>query len=66
MIKTNELFDLTNTLAAEYLSRFEYPWQALAGIKEEIIRIGNSLDENEYRLAGERGRRGIELSAARV
>ena len=36
------------TLMMEYLSKFTYPWEALKGIKEEIIRIGNSLDKQEY------------------
>ncbi len=48
MIKTSELFDLSHTDAAEYLSGFEYPWQALAGIKEMIISLGRKLDKEEY------------------
>ncbi len=48
MYTTNNLLDLEHTLAKEYLSKFEYPWQALSGIKEEIIRIGKTLDKNEY------------------
>ena len=26
------------TIASDYLSRFEYPWEALSGIKDFIIR----------------------------
>ena len=48
MYTTNNLLDLEHTLAKDYLSKFEYPWQALSGIKEEIIRIGKTLDKNEY------------------
>lgn len=48
MYKTSELFDLTKSAAGGYLAKFEYPWQALAGLKEEILRIGNALDKNEY------------------
>lgn len=48
MIYTKDLFDLTHTLAAEYLSDFEYPWQALPGIKEMIIKLGKTLDKSEY------------------
>ena len=40
MYKTSELFDLTKSAAGGYLAKFEYPWQALAGLKEEILRIG--------------------------
>ena len=38
-----ELYDFEHTLAAEYLSGFTYPWEALKGIKEMIRRIGASL-----------------------
>lgn len=48
MYTTNNLLDLEHTLAKDYLSQFEYPWQALKGIKEEIIRIGKTLDKTEY------------------
>ena len=48
MLKTNELFDFEKSLAGEYLQNFEYPWQALAGLKAEIERLGNTLDKSEY------------------
>lgn len=48
MLKINDLFDLSHTLASDYLSGFEFPWQALQGIKEMIISIGEKLDEKEY------------------
>lgn len=47
-LEINELFDLTKTKAAEYLKGFKYPWEALGGIAEEIIRIGKGLDKAEY------------------
>ncbi len=47
-MKIKELYDLTHTQAAEYLSRFTYPWEALAGIKECILELGKSLPK-EYR-----------------
>lgn len=47
MIKTLELFDLSHSLADEYLAQFEYPWQALAGIKNLILTLGKTLGE-EY------------------
>ncbi len=46
MIKTLDLYDLTHTLAADYLAQFEYPWQALKGIKEEILSIGKTLGDD--------------------
>lgn len=48
-----ELYDLTHTLAAGYLSQFAYPWEALQGISDFIIELGNRLDENEYERRGE-------------
>lgn len=47
-IKTTDLFDLTHTLAGEYLAGFPYPWQALDGIKELILSLGPTLPEKEY------------------
>jgi len=53
MIKTMDLYDLTHTLAADYLARFEYPWQALKGIKDEICTIGKTLGEDYIEIAPE-------------
>ena len=46
-LNTTGLFDLSHTLAGEYLARFEHPWQALDGIKELILSLGPALGE-EY------------------
>lgn len=35
-------------MAGEYLSQFEYPWQALDGIKELILASGPKLSREEY------------------
>ena len=43
-----DLYDLSHTLAGEYLSGFTYPWEALKGIKELILSLGPDLGE-EYR-----------------
>lgn len=48
MYTTKNLLDLDHTLAKDYLSNFEYPWQSLKGISDEIIRIGKSLSKDEY------------------
>ena len=48
MYKTKDLLDLDHTLAKEYLEQFEYPWEALGGIKEMIIELGKKLDKDEY------------------
>ena len=47
-IRTEELLDLKHTLAGEYLAGFEYPWQALDGIKELILALGERLPAEEY------------------
>lgn len=48
MYTVRELFDLDHTQAGEYLAGFTYPWEALAGLKEYIRRLGKSLGK-EYR-----------------
>lgn len=52
-ISIENLFDLKETLAAEYLKGFEYPWEALAGIKEMILELGSHLPEDKYEKRGE-------------
>ena len=47
MLNILELYDLEHTKANVYLKQFEYPWQALKGIKDLILELGASLGE-EY------------------
>ena len=47
MMNVKELYDLDHTKAAAYLAGFQYPWQALAGIRELILELGERLGE-EY------------------
>ena len=47
MLKTIDLYDMTHSLAGRYLSGFDYPWQALGGIKNLILSLGAQLGE-EY------------------
>ena len=51
MLKTHMLFDLHHSLAGSYLSAFEYPWQALKGIKELILELGPQLGEDYKEVA---------------
>ncbi|MCR5507742.1 MAG: UDP-N-acetylglucosamine pyrophosphorylase [Lachnospiraceae bacterium] len=44
----NDLYDLSHTRAADYLSQFTYPWEALEGIKELILKIGETLSAEEF------------------
>ena len=52
-IKIKNLFDLTKTLAGDYLSGFTYPWEALTGIEEMIVALGATLSPEEYEKRGE-------------
>lgn len=53
MYKTEELLDLSHSIAGEYLKGFEYPWQALKGIKDLILEIGPKLNKEEYKEVSE-------------
>ncbi len=44
----NDLYDLSHSLAGDYLKGFTYPWEALEGIKELILKIGATLPADEY------------------
>ncbi len=46
MLKVSQLYDLTHSLAGPYLSGFDYPWQALSGIKTLIEQLGPGLEED--------------------
>ena len=46
MNTVKDLYDLRHTLAADYLSGFHYPWEALKGIKEMILSLGPTLSED--------------------
>ena len=46
MVTVEALYDLQHTLAGDYLAQFTYPWEALKGIKEMILALGEGLDEN--------------------
>ena len=48
MYTIRDLYDLDHTLARDYLGRFTYPWEALAGIKDLILSLGSHLDPEEY------------------
>jgi len=47
MLTTLQLYDLNHSLAATYLAGFDYPWQALSGIKNLILELGAALGD-EY------------------
>ena len=51
--KISNLYDLTQTIAGEYLAQFIYPWEALKGISDYIRQIGPTLDPEIYEKRGE-------------
>ena len=46
MNRISELYDLTHTHAADYLKQFAYPWEALKGIKDMIVQLGETLGDD--------------------
>lgn len=50
---TRDLFDLSHTIAADLLIKFEYPWEAFDDIKSYILETGNKLDPDIYEKRGE-------------
>ena len=50
MYSIQDLYDLSETYpeAKAFLESFTYPWEALPGIKELIVRIGATLSPEEY------------------
>ena len=48
MCKIENLYDLSHTAAKEYLQGFTYPWEALKGIKDLILSLGEKLDKEHY------------------
>ena len=46
MYTVNDLYDLSHSIAGNYLAGFQYPWEALAGIKDLIIRLGMALGDD--------------------
>lgn len=53
MLKTEELLDLTKTIAAPLFEGKQYPWEVLADISDFIIELGKTLPEDEFELRGE-------------
>ena len=48
MLTINALYDLSHTLAGDYLAQFRYPWDALDGISALIDALGPQLPAAEY------------------
>lgn len=48
MIEICKLFDVSKTQAVNYLKNFVYPWEALSGIKDFIVALGEGLSKQEF------------------
>ena len=51
--KIENLYNLDETIAKKIFENITYPWEALPKIKDFIIELGNTLDEEEYEKKGE-------------
>ena len=51
--KIENLYDLTQTIAAPLLQKVTYPWEALAMIGDFIKELGNTLDPDKFEKRGE-------------
>ena len=52
-VKISNMYDLAQTIAGEYLAKFTYPWEALAGISDYIKELGPTLDPEKFEQRGE-------------
>ena len=52
-IRIKDLYTLDETIAKDFLAKFEYPWEALPHIKEFIVELGNTLSPDEYDKRGD-------------
>ena len=48
MTTIQELFDLDKTIAADLFRGLTYPWEALAGIKDFILALGETLSPEDF------------------
>lgn len=51
--KIENLYDLNETIAKDYLAQFTYPWEALKGISDFIRKMGPTLDPEKFEQRGE-------------
>ncbi|MBQ8135567.1 MAG: UDP-N-acetylglucosamine pyrophosphorylase [Clostridia bacterium] len=52
-LKTENLLDLSKTLAAKIFDGLTYPWEALPKISEYILSVGPTLSEEDYEQKGD-------------
>ena len=47
-LTVSDLYDLDHTMARDYLEQFNYPWEALGGIGDMILAVGETLSHEEF------------------
>lgn len=52
-IRTEELFDLSQTIASPLLVRYSYPWEILDELGKFIRQLGSSLPQTDYEQRGD-------------
>lgn len=52
-MRISEMYDLTNTIAAEVFAGKTYPWEVLPCIGDFILKLGATLDPAEYDKKGD-------------
>ncbi|MDR1627149.1 MAG: UDP-N-acetylglucosamine pyrophosphorylase [Oscillospiraceae bacterium] len=50
---SQNLFDLSKTIAEPLINKYDYPWEVLTEIKNYILEIGKTLSSSEYEKKGE-------------
>lgn len=50
--KITNMYDLSQSIAGDYLAGFTYPWEALDGISDHIRKLGPKLDTEKYEQRG--------------
>lgn len=50
MYNVNDLLDLSKTIAADIFEGKTYPWEILGELKDFIVKLGETLPEDEYDL----------------
>ncbi len=51
--KISNMYNLDETIAAEYIKTKEYPWELLSGIKDYILKLGATLPADKFEKRGD-------------
>lgn len=52
-LKNSNLFNMDETIAADIFEGWDYPWEVLPEIGDFVVKLGNTLSEEEYDKIGE-------------